>query len=251
LGLPVLLIIALFTRRRWNTSSGRLLLLLLLVGITAELGARLHVAGKSVLPLPSALIDTLPLFNNVLPGRISLFVSLVAAVIVALWTASSRSSVALRVGLSALAVIALFPRPNSYAWITSPANPRFITDRSYQRCLHHGENTIVLPFGAEGNSMLWQAESNFWFRLAGGYLSPVIPDAFARFRIVHRGAPATAADVLSLARAKGARAIVVDQSAGGRWRSLLPGRPAAVGGVLVYRIGPRGLITQAASFGCR
>jgi hypothetical protein len=237
IGLPVLVIVALFARRRWRLPHGRVLLLWLGVALLVELGAELHVDGRSVTPLPLALVDHWPLLNNVLPVRISLFASLITAVIVALVVAAARSPWT-RVVLPLLAVASLLPRPGSHSWITVTAEPRFITDGLYKTCLARGETVVVLPFGPTGDSMLWQARSDYWFRLAGGFLRPDVPSAFTRFRVVHPelASKTTARDVYQFARATGAGAVIVDERRADPWRSVLGGRPSSVGGVLIYPV---------------
>ena len=84
--------------------------------------------------------------------------------------------------------------------------------------------------------MLWQAESGFWFTMAGGYLSPTVPAPFRRFRAVHPRLAASTSDILALARAKNVHTIIVDGRQDVRLRALLPGPPAGVGGVLLYRL---------------
>lgn len=237
IGLPVLVIVALFARSHWRLPYSRVLLLWLGVAMLVELGAELHVDGHSVVPLPVALVDHWPLLNNVLPVRISLFASLITAVIVALFVAAARSPWT-RVVLPLLALASLLPRPGSHSWITVTAQPRFITDGLYKTCLTRGETVVVLPFGSSGDSMLWQARSDYWFRLAGGFLRPDVPSAFTRFRVVHPElAPKTTArDVYQFARATGAGSVIVDERRGGPWRAVLGGHPASVGGVLIYPV---------------
>ena len=86
--------------------------------------------------------------------------------------------------------------------------------------------------------MLWQAESGFWFRMAGGYLSPSIPPSFAAFRAVQPSLTATTTrrDIVELALAKGVRWIIVDQLHPNPWRTLVPGTPTRLGGVLLYHL---------------
>ena len=50
----------------------------------------------------------------------------------------------------------------------------FFADGLYRSCLGADENIAVFPYGHAGDSMLWQAESGFGFRLAGGYLYPLV-----------------------------------------------------------------------------
>jgi hypothetical protein len=237
LGLPVLIAVALFARRRRQLPHARVLLLWLGAAVLAELGAALHVAGYSLVPLPAALVDHLPLLNNVLPSRIAVYVSLITAVMVALLIASSRSAWT-RIVLPVVAVIALLPRPGSHSWITVVDQPRFITANLYRHCIAQGETVIAYPFGAAGDSMLWQARTDFWFRLAGGYMRPDVPASVTRFRAVHPqlDTTTTASDVYRYAHATGSRVVIVDLRHPVPWQSVLGGAPARVGNVLVYRV---------------
>lgn len=237
LGLPILVAVGAYARVRRSTAEGRFLLVCGAVGLIAELGASLRVDGQQLTPLPLSLIDHFALFDNVLPVRLSLFVSLATAAMVAIVVATTRSRWT-RVVLPIVAVIALLPNVASHAWITQPDNPRFITDRIYRVCLHLGENTLVFPGGARGDSMLWQAESGFWFKIAVGYLSPIVPTSFRGFRAAHSALAqtTTARDILALARAKHVHAIVIDRRHDQPWRSLLPGQPLQVSGVLLFRV---------------
>src|SRR5690348_18126748 len=36
----------------------------------------------------------------------------------------------------------------------------------------------ALPICPRGDSMIWQADARFWFRIAGGYITPVVPPGF-------------------------------------------------------------------------
>ena len=94
--------------------------------------------------------------------------------------------------------------------------------------------------------MLWQAESSFWFTMAGGYLSPVVPPNFRQFRAAHATlAPtSTPQQILALARAKGVQAILVDAHHSRPWRKLFPGRPIDKAGILVYPVPGRAAATR-------
>jgi hypothetical protein len=107
-----------------------------------------------------------------------------------------------------------------------------------RNCIGRGETVIAYPFGAAGDSMLWQAHTDFWFRLAGGYMRPDVPASVTRFRAVHPqlDTTTTARDVYGYARATGARIVIVDLRHPAPWRSVLGRHAASVGNVLVYRV---------------
>jgi hypothetical protein len=252
LGFPTLAIVGLYAWRRRRTPGGRFLVGSFAVAALAALGTALHVAGERVVSLPYGLLARLPLFNNVLPVRYALYASLAAAVMVAAWAASPGRTW-LRVLLPALAVVALFPHFGKVPylghgyWHIEPERPRFFADGLYRTCLREDENLLVIPYGQRGESMLWQAESDFYFRQAGGYISPVVPESFEVFPGFGRlrdGLAIGEEDVLRFAEAKGITTIVVvegDTREQVEWNAMLrmfvPER-TAVGGVVLYPIAP-------------
>src|SRR5262249_24890278 len=90
LGLPVVAMLVLYAIRRWRTPAGRLLLAGFVVALVASFGTWLTVKGQRVTTAPWEHVGYLPLFNNVLPARLMLFVVLVVAITVALWMSSTR-----------------------------------------------------------------------------------------------------------------------------------------------------------------
>ena len=57
----------------------------------------------------------------------------------------------------------------------SAREPRLLPTTAYRHYLARGESVLAIPFGFEGNSMLWQADTDFYFAMPGGYLSSVVP----------------------------------------------------------------------------
>ena len=237
LGLPALLIVALFTLKRRKTGEARFLVYCLGAAILLELGAYAHIFPyKFLLPLPWAAVDHLPLFNHVVPIRIALYASLCSAVIVALWATSTKSRLA-RYALPVIAVVAVLPAPGSQAWIDRPSNPRFFADGIYRSCLGRDETVVVRQFRRDRDGLIWQAESRFWFRLVGGSLGPYFPASYVRFRaLLDPTAPHDPTSTLQLARAKGADTVIADGSQTARFRKAIPKPAVDVAGVRVYRL---------------
>jgi hypothetical protein len=173
LGIPTLVIIAWFALRARRSPVARYLLAALAVAFVVTLGTGLAIKGRIVAGLPWKYVAKLPLMNNVLPTRISLFVTLVAAVIVALWTAGRHGWA--RWLLPALAVLAIAPDLGKAYWKVHPQRWAFFTQKQYKVCFPRNENVAIFPFGAWGDSTLWQAESGFYFRMPEGYLAPTPP----------------------------------------------------------------------------
>jgi hypothetical protein len=131
------------------------------------LGTELDVYGHRIVALPWAVVAHVPFVKGALPFRFTPYVALVAAVIVALWTARTRWPYVLPI----LAVAALVPavwRDSAYGSFKpiDPQRPAFFADGLYKSCLGRDETVAIFPFGFGGNSMIWQAESDFRFKLA-------------------------------------------------------------------------------------
>src|SRR5207302_1951995 len=68
--------------------------------------------------------------------------------------------------------------PTADAWWRSMRVPAFVAHNAFERCLRRDDNVLAFPFGPKGDSMLWQAEADFGFRLAGAYVGPSPPPSF-------------------------------------------------------------------------
>ncbi len=253
IGLPALLIVALFARSRWRTHGGRLLLAALFLSAVLTLGSWLTFDGHRLTTLPWVHVGWRPFFDDLMPVRFSLYSALAIAVIVAIWAAAAKASW-LRIGLPALAVLALLPNVALAEWagpgartlfaVAPPTIPRLFTGDGYRSCLRRNEIVLALPFGARGNALIWQAKSGFWFRLAGGYVANTVPPYFQRPPAVAAVASndllsrITVEDIRAFARAASVTTIVLDAAQSGPWRKLLDqlGPPHAVDGVLIYSL---------------
>jgi len=80
--------------------------------------------------------------------------------------------------LVGLAVVALAPREAAF-WTIKPDIPRFFLTNEHRCCVRSNDTVLVVsPFPGDG--MLWQAQTHFDFRLAGGYLGAFPPGYFDR-----------------------------------------------------------------------
>jgi hypothetical protein len=254
LGLPILVVVVLFGYRRGRTAAGRFLLAAFVLAALAALGSWLTVYGERVITLPWIHLAQLPLFENVIAIRLSMYSALAAAVMAAMWAASTSDPRWLRVLLPGLAVLALVPNVALREWAgpnvptlvssTPPHIPAFFGNGRYRDCLREGEIVLAFPFGSRGNSLIWQAQAGFWFRLAGGYVSLSVPESFkhppgvARIASNDKPADITVDDLRQFVREKAVTAIVVDALASDPYRALLARltRPRSVDGALVYRL---------------
>lgn len=242
IGVLALAIVAMFLWRRRTTAGARFLAPALALGIVCELGTRLFVHGHGQFALPWSLLASWPGFRNVLPVRLSLYVSLAVAVAIALW-AGSGGHRRTRLAIAALALLTVLPSPRREIWSTSPPDPAFFADRLYERCLRPGETTLLVPVPVQSYGWLWQTQADYRFRMIDGNLvqSPHDPALFL-VDISGHVSPHTAVDLLRLVRADGATTIVVTAHFA-FWQRLLDGllRPQSVGGVLLYRLDGAGI----------
>jgi hypothetical protein len=244
LGVPLLAVVVLFAWQWRRSATGRFLVACFLLAGLCSFGASLHANGRELVQLPWAHLENRALFRNVMPVRLIVFASLAAAVMTALWAASPRSPRLLRVILPALAALALVPNLSWAAWSRTPDVPELFTTSLYKSCIGRNENVLLLPFGTRGDTMLWQVRSGFWFRLAGGYISPYPPNGYTLtegiFRVATEEIPpdVTTGAVLQLVRLKQVTTIVLDARQEPLWGPVLRpfAKPQRAGGALIYRL---------------
>ncbi len=114
LGIPLLAVIVAFAWMERRRRTTWLLLALLLAAVILSLGPVLHVHGRPTIPLPGTLLAHIPIAQDALPQRLTLYVWLVLAVVVALWLAHAQKGrwVAwVVVGLAALTILPSTPTP--------------------------------------------------------------------------------------------------------------------------------------------
>jgi hypothetical protein len=141
LGLPLLLIIAAFAVAFWRRRWAQVLLGMGFILVLCSFGPYLHFMGRSLLPMPWWLGEKLPLLDQALPARFSLFVTLVTTIMVALWLAALKGRRAIGgYVLAAVSVLCLAPNLSgkpAYRF-TELRVPAFFSDGVYKRVLGGG-----------------------------------------------------------------------------------------------------------------
>jgi len=234
-----------FAWQRRRRSPGRLLVVLLALGVVAELGVALRIAGDRVMLLPWALVAELPGLNNILPVRFSMYVALAAAVAAALWAASPRPSRWVRATLVVAVAVSLVPALSNDRWRSTPTRVAFFEDDMYRTCFRPDE-TVFIPDAAGMDVTLWQAESGYRFRLANGNLGSDlpegIPDRDVAWQVLYNTVPeGGGAAIVRLARGLEATVILLDAEHVDRWGPPLENaglQAVETGGVLLYHLGP-------------
>jgi hypothetical protein len=172
-GLPLLALAVALAVWRWQSRTTRFLVLMLVFAALIAVGPDLAIGSLHPVPLPWALAWKLPLARSAFPVRFMVFGYLALAVLLAMWLAAPLRLTALRwtVGVLAVAVVIAdipyisAPQPSSRA-----ALPHFITAGQYRHYLARGETVLVIS-GRGNAGMLFQAVTDGYFRLAGGFVN--------------------------------------------------------------------------------
>jgi hypothetical protein len=241
-GLPLLLLVGHFGWKYRNDFVARLLVSVLAIILLCALGPRLRLAGWTGSGLPWKLAMHIPLIKHALPGRFTSYAFLIVAVITALWMADSDRRRAIRLGVAVLIIVTTLPDLNSRDWVSQVRIPAFFADGLYRQHLLPDETIVALPFGIAGGTMLWQASSRMYFRMAGGYTG-ITPREFERWPVVralmtHTYLADTPAQLIAFMAGHKADVVVVDDTDQKFWASALAPidpAPRAVGGVWLYR----------------
>jgi hypothetical protein len=241
-GIPLLLIAVFLAVFAWSSRMTRFLIAMLLLIIIASLGPALNLEGKAVTGLPWGRVWMLPIVSSAFPSRLMLFAFLGLAVITAVWLARP-ARLWTRLSRWLLAILAVgfvvSDIPNFGVAKTSDV-PTFISAGLYRHHLRPRETVVVIS--QVGNAgMLWQAESDFYIRLAGGFINSVITprtDLPLAIQNLNIATPLYVEQFRAFIRRAHVGAILVQANAAPRWVGIfskLGLKGKLEGGVLVYR----------------
>ena len=176
LGVPLLLVLSYTVWKWWLIPQVRFFALLGAAMAVLSLGPHLHVGGHDLhVPLPYLVVDHLPLFGNLLPNRLAMYVDLCAGVLLAFFVDRTMSVGVLGrrlVAGGALVLIVGTLLPHLPFQASPAVSPPFFTAGARQR-FHQGEVVLVAPFSAtpaSTDTLLWQAASGVRFKIPEGYL---------------------------------------------------------------------------------
>jgi hypothetical protein len=248
LGAPLLLVLVAYRVEFRDSRLARGLLALIGVAVVLSFGAEAVVAGNATaISLPWWLLGKLPLLRFATPDRFVVYAWLALAVAVACWLARPAHG---RLRWAALALVLVSLAPNfTTAWGTRVDEPPLLRSPALARYVPPGGTVLALPFGIAGDSMFWQREADFRFRLAGGYVSVSMPAQYQPYlRLVSalQGnliAGRVKERVCRFLAMTGAGVILRREGAPGYWAQLLEPlgvRPLHVGGFAVYELGGPG-----------
>lgn len=181
MALPMLIIVATFARSPRRDWQAKLLLMLLVIVCVSSLGSSANIWSHTI-TLPWAIAAHLPLINKALPERFSIYVFLILAIVLSLWLSDDAVSKSLRVVGACSVVLFTLPNLNSAFWATPLDTPAFFSNGDFKHYIAPGENVLVLPYGLKGNSQIWQTITDFYFRMAGGFVGPpLIPQDYQQY----------------------------------------------------------------------
>jgi hypothetical protein len=180
LGIPLLIVLVAMGVRLRRRPVARFAAAMVLVALVLSFGARLRIDGHTTgVRLPFVVFTHLPLLDNLLAVRFSLYVFLFAALLLALGLEDLHHRLAARTrrrwaGTSAAALtaaFALFPLLPRWPYqMTSLPMPAFFTTAA-ARSVPAGSVMLPYPFPSlQDVAMVWQAEDGFRYRLPGGYV---------------------------------------------------------------------------------
>ena len=254
LGLPALAICGSWTVTHWRQGWAQVLFGVWAVAIVLSFGSYIHLLGIPITSGPWRLIGQLPLLSYALPVRFALYASFGAAIMVALWLVGihrkGKWGPALAVLGATATVLSVWPSagPVPSPWETSLAVPSLFTQRAYARVIAVGSTIVTLPYGVNGDSMLWQVDDSLRFRMAGGYVAGFTPLSFLRYRAVamfyeNHPEPGFVAALDRFVKMKGVDDIVIADTDMRPWAAAmlrLRWSYRRVGGAYVFSV-PRGL----------
>jgi hypothetical protein len=239
---PFFLFVLLYSAvRQWQSPAVRILLIVAASTWLLSLGAYRQI-GQHTLWLPWSLFWKLPFVGQAIPLRLAQYCYLDLAMLTALFLDRLKVNWHRTLGVL-LSVLFILPAvPATERAITAVDTPEFFGTPLITKYVDRDEIVLVFPNSADGNSMLWQAQTDMYFRMAGGYTGG-IPPIFADERIPELFAPGP----ISLARGEqlkafltryGIRTVIVNANNSSGWSDLNPvlgTNPVSVGGVLFYR----------------
>ena len=172
-GIPLLLLVTALAIWTWKSRSTRFLVIMFVFAVLVAAGPELALGGLHPLPAPWALLWKLPLARSAFPVRFMVFAYLALALMVAAWLSTPLRHSTLRWLLAGVSVAAVIVNiPFVAAPVPSPRAqlPSFLTTGQYGHYLRHGETILVIS--SRGNAgMLFQADTGFYFKVAGGFVN--------------------------------------------------------------------------------
>lgn len=218
-GVPLLLLAILLAVGSWRNPLVRFLACMLAIILLASVGPVVYLDGHPLAVLPWHGLYDLPIIRNAWPARLMLFGSLILAVATTLWLADPAKYLRwTRWPLATLIIAAL--ALNAFPAVTGPQSsvPTFVSGGQYRSQLARDEIVVVVST-IRNAGMLWQAQSDFYIRIAGGFINAGIThtDLPLPVRDLISATPASFASFEAYVKQDKIGAILVDMRFKPRW----------------------------------
>jgi len=198
--------------------------------------------------VPWSRLWFLPVARSALPNRFMLMGDLVLALLVAIWLAAPVRGRLLRCArwlLACLAIVFILADVPTIVNAQPPNDariPAFFATGEYRHFIKPGQ--IVLVVSTRGNAaMLFQADTNFYMRVAGGFINMAItPRSDLPSQVQNLAHPTRLLEAQFIAYVK--QAHINDILVENAWKPLWVGvfrkiglRHQTIGGIQLYQIG--------------
>ena len=135
-----------------------------------SLGSVLTIRGRPSITLPFSILTHLPLIKNAHADRFTAYIALALGAIAAIWLARARGrGVWIRWPIVVVTALMLLPSVRTPPWHFEDRTPSFFSSGTYASYLRPNEIVAVIAY-TKGESMSWQATSDFAFRLPWAYI---------------------------------------------------------------------------------
>lgn len=181
LGLPLILLTLLAVIQNRSQFWIKTITATLAMVVVFSFGPVLHIGRHIVLPfLPWLLFTHIPLLQDALPTRFTLYVFFLVTVLTILGLEKLPRDRIYSQYLLLAGLVPLFLLPNltwgkNIRWTPLRIPPLFSVKARYQKLIPRHSNVLMFPYGHYGNGIAIQAQTHFWFRLADGYWGPPPP----------------------------------------------------------------------------
>jgi hypothetical protein len=170
LGLPLLVVLVAGAVMLWRRPAMKIAVVVTAVAFVLSLGSRLVVGHHliSAVPLPAAIFDHIPVLDNTIAARYSLYVMLGAALILALILETVQERPALTGALAVVVLLPLLPAWPLWLHVTQP--PPYFSSAVAQESIPEGSVALTYPFpsNADAYPMVWQVAAGMRYRTPGG-----------------------------------------------------------------------------------
>ena len=151
LGMPLLAIAALWSRRHRGELMPKLLIATIAASCILALGPFLQIGGHPALPMPWLLVEKLPLIKGALPIRLVMYAFLALAVIFTMWFCDPRTGSTEKVIGTIATLIMLMPNPSASFWASRVPLPAILSRWNLASSTEQRRPCSTVALRPEGN----------------------------------------------------------------------------------------------------